>query len=1473
MSLGFKRVMSSIMAFVMMVSTLVMVNVASVSAATYTYEYINGTTNTDNYFTEGSGADSQANEKVVYPVSITDASGSSKSITQGLKLNNSGTLSFTVHGNANVTVIYSTRKDKTDTTTGLSFDEGKTQVDSATNDNGAKTYTGTLQAGNYTIKKANNTSEGVLYYVKVEDTVEGTLTSYSITGTSNLSEGDTFSVGDYTANVGAGGNWTVNETVAEAPFAAGNEFGVSKAGYTVSPETITLEQGADATSFTGGNLSFTQIDLTVLDEGTYDETAIEKGLPNFSITNAGYPNDLNRITTGGNDNVKFMVNDNATVTVTYRCVSGDKKCAAVISSEGGEVKATGEETDNKTSMTVTASGLSAGTYVITTTTTNEQNTSAYIESIAVSYEESQEPTPVNVTVGGVVSNAEEALQGAQVKAEIGSNSQSMTSEAGGTFNFTFNNITPDASGSVVVTLTTTMEGYKTDETIVTLGTADSYTKSDVAITLEAETTEPSGEIIYPDGAVKAGSYKGTKSIGVSKENGFITSGIASGSAEIKFSTDNGYFSFVMATAGTIQFGPITGNVALYDANGNRTEIGTDVINLNAGQYYVMGAASAKIAKISSMEANIIITYTGTVVNSYTITGTVKNTNGEAIANATVTAGTYDTTTNANGEYTITVSDGAPISEVSVTAEGYVSDSYTPDDAYTSDATVDFTLYRESAEVTVTGKVTDKSNAPVAGAEVTVTMNSTIIASTSRTVVTDSDGVYSAVFTVAAEEASTVTASVSVSALGYDTATATTSAPTEATITQNITMSLTQSTPSTGNESVWTPNSESDLLGAAFNELKTGTRTESGDNVPSAFVELIFNDGTTGSIAGQTYTEIDSKGTTFVPKYTGKIKLYIVAANNSGVKTIEISDGNTKVFNGTIPNRRDNTAMNPIEFDVTAGTTYTISNSSAYLYRAVLTTSEGSTVDPFDLSVKVMDGNTPVEGATITINGVIQKTSYADGVYTISGLTSAVTSVAASAAEYASGSVTGLNITTANSDDPVEIALEKRTDVTVQFTVTGDAANSAITIKNVTKNETQTLTSGTKTFTADIGDKFTFESKASNIYMWEPKENINYYNYDSTRYFVYNLPDDAVAGETYTVTFTGKNGIGNTIAYTNDKLQALKYGQYGFGVDKATLNGNDATLFTNFAFITPTLKDYAMGFSDDDYNGIDQTSEIKTANQYGIISMNSTELSYVEFQLAADLGVDSVNVTIDLSGNIKLTDVTDGGEKQVGTAGSKTTFTLIPGHTYRIEDTKGTSYIKSIRLFDPNNVFNNAAATNKRVENLGDASSLLTRDHELASALNLSGSEGQVFRIIGQIALAEADKTNPDGALSAIDQVGFDVYDKDAYDIANEDVTGNFHYNDGLSSMLQSGSETAPDYDEIIWEDIVNSAIDTDNDGTPDIGHLGSEATGDDLYVQTFFATETNKVLIPWVRYSGSSTKVYSECLKTGENVAITLEVQ
>ena len=243
----------------------------------------------------------------------------------------------------------------------------------------------------------------------------------------------------------------------------------------------------------------------------------------------------------------------------------------------------------------------------------------------------------------------------------------------------------------------------------------------------------------------------------------------------------------------------------------------------------------------------------------------------------------------------------------------------------------------------------------------------------------------------------------------------------------------------------------------------------------------------------------------------------------------------------------------------------------------------------------------------------------------------------------------------------------------------------------------------------------------------------------------------------------------------------------------------------------------------------------------------------------------------MSGNITLTDETE--NKPVGKAGGKTTFKLTPGHTYKIKDNAGVSYIKSIRLFNPNNVFNNAAATNKQVEDWCDASSLLTSDTERASALNLGSSEGTVFRIIGQIALADADKVNPDSALSVIDEVGFDVYDEEAYNIANNDVTGDFYYNDALSSMLGSGSETAPDYDEIRWADIVNSAVDTNNDGVPEIGNLGSAATGDDLYVQTFFATETNKVLIPWVRYSGSNTKVYSECPKTGENVVVTLTVQ
>lgn len=380
MSLGFKRVISSIMAFVMMVSTLVMVNVASVSAATYTYEYVNGSVNTDSYFTES--GDSQSNADVLYDASYTNAASEVVTISQGLKLNSSGKVEFTVQGNANITVIYSTREDKSGTT-GLSLDGGASQVDSATNTDGAKTYTGTLSAGTYTVMRANDTSEGVLYYVKVEDTVEGTLTSYSITGTSNLSEGDTFNVGDYTANVGADGNWTVTVSSANIPFAIGSELSVSKAGYTVSPETITLSEGADATSFAGGNLNFTQMSFTALAEGTYDAATIQEGLPNFEIVNEAYPTELNRLSTSGNDSISFIVNDNATVTVTYASASSSKTCAAAIYSGETQVIA-GIPTDG-TDQAVTATDLSAGTYTIKVIEGVGGSTSARIRSIAVTY--------------------------------------------------------------------------------------------------------------------------------------------------------------------------------------------------------------------------------------------------------------------------------------------------------------------------------------------------------------------------------------------------------------------------------------------------------------------------------------------------------------------------------------------------------------------------------------------------------------------------------------------------------------------------------------------------------------------------------------------------------------------------------------------------------------------------------------------------------------------------------------------------------------------------------------------------------------------------------------------------------------------------------------------------------------------------------------------------------------------------------
>lgn len=464
MKKGFKRFLSSVLATVMAVAGMTIGMTTTASAATYSYEYIptNPVVNTNGYFTAGTSYNTTA--AALATTSVTNIAGETVTLERGLKLNSSTTVDFTVTGTADVTVIWSTRLDKS-SPTALSIDGGSTAVtDKMDKTAGLQTYTATLNSGSYSIARSGG--EGVLYYVSVNETVDGTLSDYKITGTCNLAD-TTFKVGEYDAVVDASGNWTVTESASAAPFAVGDSLAVSINGYSVDPATVTLAAGADDKSFVGGNITFTQLPLSAISAGTYTYQQVEAGLPNFDVT--GITSGLGTGKYRGD--IKFILGDTATVTINGKCGSSDsaKNVVVTLGSYLNETVVGGSAAAD-----YTASNVPAGEYTLSMTS---DNTTFQLVSITITYggtiESSSEST------SSEVSSSEESSSEDTTSAPV---DNVITDKATLTADAAFSTLTEDqVSGQFVIL--NGVSADKNSKTIEGLGKYDFRLKANGKATL------------------------------------------------------------------------------------------------------------------------------------------------------------------------------------------------------------------------------------------------------------------------------------------------------------------------------------------------------------------------------------------------------------------------------------------------------------------------------------------------------------------------------------------------------------------------------------------------------------------------------------------------------------------------------------------------------------------------------------------------------------------------------------------------------------------------------------------------------------------------------------------------------------------------------------------------------------------------------------------------------------------------------
>ena len=491
-------------------------------------------------------------------------------------------------------------------------------------------------------------------------------------------------------------------------------------------------------------------------------------------------------------------------------------------------------------------------------------------------------------------------------------------------------------------------------------------------------------------------------------------------------------------------------------------------------------------------------------------------------------------------------------------------------------------------------------------------------------------------------------------------------------------------------------------------------------------------------------------------------------------------------------------------------------------------------------------------------------------------------------------------------------------------VTAKNPDKAITIiKLNSKNddvETKTLSDMSRPVTfenVDAGTKFKFYSQARNVIRWlsvregtadtnkaeegynyEHKSDIGFFNGKDgdNRYFIYTVPDKNTVkqGQEYGVQFTAVASVESLNIQNNknsngNNIKEISFGQYGFGTDKAELCGNDARENMNYIFEYAGLGDYGKGYAADIYNdilpefdGVD--ASVKTTNEYGILNAEGTgRHTHAVFKTAVDVKtIDGkpAQAIIDSTGDIKLFELKSdslsepipGNQTEIKSTASvdknKVAFPIEANKIYGIRASQTGAdvecYLKSVRILNPNNVFDNTVGENE--------TNVTKLDESAISALNDAGitdikaDPGEtVFRIVGKISLSEDDGSSIAAAtsyLNTIDSVGFDAYtfeDYKKYDV-KDNLTAGYHFTDVNSLDEGVRDEYTEPANEITFSDVVNTAVDYDNDPNNGValGKINPSGTFSEVYVQTFYAATEDMVLIPWVKYkTDSSKKVYS----------------
>lgn len=511
---------------------------------------------------------------------------------------------------------------------------------------------------------------------------------------------------------------------------------------------------------------------------------------------------------------------------------------------------------------------------------------------------------------------------------------------------------------------------------------------------------------------------------------------------------------------------------------------------------------------------------------------------------------------------------------------------------------------------------------------------------------------------------------------------------------------TEATTTTASVQVWTPDSDSTILGSAVSAVTPGI--VSGRT--SAFVDSIFGDGetATGAIEGQKYVSL-SGSTDITPTATGKLKLYVVANSNDAVTNGTIKTDDTTVYSGTFAARNGNKAVEAITINVEAGKTYKVSNQ-VMLFRAELTptgstetstettttTTTEATTEATTMGVLKVKVNNPAPSSNTTVSVTVKKNGT-----TISG-------------------VTALNIGSAT-----EIAGVNEDDV-ITFTFAKEQAkqitNWDSNLKSVFRDKTYTLT-------------YTVGKTVATPEM-------DYYD---------SMPAAVSLGQTETkAAGYGTYGFGQYKVQTNGndlaKYAIIKGHQYSlFEVGSGDYD-KDGTEFG-----IPDERVLLLGGTDDEIeltNSIDRSEKVLVlldcSGDNAIVTATGGNL-YSSYD--GSTGTTAAQITGISKNGVKVQFYVDGGTTITvkGTGTSANAYTVV----------------KSIRLFNLNNIVDGDKAVNNGVV------STMTEDSPFYDVVTTNGlaNDDMLFTLIGTVTGNHKDKD----FLNQVDKVGFVILNADTVD--------------------------------------------------------------------------------------------------------------